>query len=416
MSIDETKLKALEAIVANLSADDSDTRRWAVYDLEQFPPEHTIEHLTARIQDEHRAVREAAAEVLESVPPELWLRQLTPLLGSPRIEIRNLVAALISKFGDATVEYLLEALAHENEDVRKFSADILGLAESETAVEGLAKALYDPAENVGVSVAEALGKIKSPKALPYLIEAFKSRDYLKRECAEALGLLGMVEGAHFLMDQLLTADDLLIQFAIVDALGNAGDSQVLEFMEKNFNTLPEPLQEPSVMGMLKIASREGIRFLTRAGLPLEALIAAAQEADEDFQQLFIEQIDEKVPLDVLTGLVTNREALNTRVLVALIKVAAPQSQLHQFIIDMVEYDDDWISYTAIEHLTGLELAKVIDVLKGVLGGDRNLPQLAAMKMVQRLGLSNAKEMVAQFLESEDEDLRAMAEQVTEQQL
>ena len=414
MSLDETKLKELQAIITNLSADDSDTRRWAVYDLEQFPPEHTMEHLVTRIQDEHRAVREAAAEVFESVPPDLWLRQMTPLLGSPRIEIRNLVAALIAKFGDATVEYLLEALTHENEDVRKFSADILGLAESETAVAGLAKALYDPVENVGVSVAEALGKIKSPLALPHLMDAFKSRDYLKRECAEALGLLGVVEGAHFLMDQLLPTDDLLIQFAIVDALGNAGDSKVLEFLENNFKSLPEPLQGPSVMGMLKIASREGIRLLTRAGLPLEALTAAARDADEDFQQLFIEQIDEKVPFDVLTGLVTSQAALNSRVLVALIKVAAPQAQLHQFILDMVEHEDDWVSYTAVEHLAGLDPAKVTEILKGVLAGDRNLPQLAAMKMIQRLSLSSAKELVAPFLESDDEDLRAMAEQVTEQ--
>ncbi len=414
MSLEETKSKELQAIITNLSADESDTRRWAVYDLEQFPPEHTLEHLVNGIQDEHRAVREAAAEVLESIPPQLWLRKLTPLLGSPRIEIRNLVAALIAKFGDATVEYLLEALADENEDVRKFSADILGLAESEKAVEGLVAALYDPVENVGVSVAEALGKIKSPLALPHLIKAFETRDYLKRECAEGIGMLGLAEGAHFLMDQLLPIEDLLIQFAIVDALGNAGDLNVLEFLEKNFKSLPEPLQEPVIMGMLKIASREDIRLLSRSGLPLDIVTSVAQEADEDFQQLFIEQIDETVPVDVLSGLVTSREKLNTRVLVALVKAAEPHSEVHKFILDMVDHKDDWVSYTAIEQLERFEPELVTDVLKTVLAGDRNLPQLAAMKIIQRLDLSDAREMVAPFLESDDEDLRAMAEQVTAQ--
>ncbi len=411
MTVDEAKLKELAGVVANLSAEDSDTRRWAVYDLESYPPELTLEHLVAGIQDEHRAVREAAAEVLESVPTALSLPELTPLLGSSRIEVRNIVAALIAKFGDAAVDYLVEALAHENEDVRKFSADILGLAESDRAVESLVAALYDPVENVGVSAAEALGKIKSPQALPHLIKAFEDRDYLKRECAEAIGLVGQAEGAHFLKDRLLAIQDLLIQFAVVDALGSAGDAEVLDFLEVNFEAFPDQLHVPAVMSMLRIASRVDIRLLTRTGTPLDTLITAAMEADEEFQQLFIEQIDEELPAEVLARLVHAHGQLNSRVLVALIKAATPHTELRQFALEMVDHLDDWVSYTAIEQLVDFEPAAVRAALKRVLAGDRNLPQLAAMKVVHRLGLAEGKDWIAPFLESDDEDLRAVAEQV-----
>ncbi len=413
MTVDETKLKQLAGVVTNLSAEDSDTRRWAVYDLESYPPKLTVDHLVAGIQDEHRAVREAASEVLESVPTELSLPQLTPLLGSSQIEVRNIVATLIAKFGDAAVDYLVEALVHENEDVRKFSADILGLAESDQAVESLAKALYDSVENVGVSAAEALGKIKSPQALPCLTKAFEDRDYLKRECAEAIGLVGQAEGAHFLMDRLLATQDLLIQFALVDALGNAGDAKVLDFLEVNFEALPDQLHVPAVMSMLRIANRVDIRLLMRPGTPVDTLVMAAMEADEEFQQLFIEQIDEELPTKVLARLVHAHGQLNSRVLVALIKATTPHAELRQFTLEMVEHKDDWVSYTAIEHLVDFELAAVKRVLKRVLAGDRNLPQLAAMKVVHQLGLPEGKDWIAPFLESVDEDLRAMAEQVLE---
>ena len=142
--LSESLKKELVAIVANLNHDDSDIRRWAIYDLEQFPPEYTVEHLVGGTEDDHRAVREAAAEVLNSVPADQCLQLLIPLLGSPRIEVRNLVAGIVAKFDAAAVDYLLEALVHGNEDVRKFSVDILGLTRSDRAVEGLAKALYDP--------------------------------------------------------------------------------------------------------------------------------------------------------------------------------------------------------------------------------------------------------------------------------
>ena len=105
--------------------------------------------------------------------------------------------------------------------------------------------------------------------------------------------------------------------------------------------------------------------------------------------------------------------LNSRVLVALIKAGRPHAELRQFILEMVEHSDDWVAYTAIEQLVDFEPAAASSVLKQILAGDRNLPQLAAMKVVNRLGLPEGKDWITPFLESEDDDLRAMAEQVLE---
>lgn len=409
--LSDSQKKELDAIVANLSHEDSDVRRWAIYDLEQFPPEHTVEHLLVGVEDEHRAVREAAAEVFNSVPADQCLRLLIPLLGSPRIEVRNLVAAIVAKFDAAAVDYLLEALDHGNEDVRKFSVDNLGLIRSDRAVEGLAKALYDPVENVGVSAAEALGKIRSVKAMPHLVKAFQDRDYLKRECAEALGLLGNPEAAHFLMEQFFTADELLVKYAMVDAMGNAGDLKVLAFLEQNYDRIEEVLHSTVALGLMKIATRERINLFNRPGIPLKAIVESTADSDEEYQQMLIGHIDASVNPDVLQALTEGRAAFSSNALVALIKAAAPHTELSQFLLDMVDHPDDWVAYTALEHLIHLDKAAAADVIKRVLGGTRSLPQLAAIKVAQRIEITEAREWIKPFLKSDDEDLRGMAEQV-----
>ncbi len=295
--------------------------------------------------------------------------------------------------------------------MRKFSADILGLAHSDRAIEGLAKALYDPAENVGVAAAEALGKIQSPKALPHLIAGFKNRDYLKRECAEALGMLNVPDGAHFLMEQFFATDDLLVQYAMVDGMGNAGDLKVLEFLGKNITKITGPLNGPTALALLKIARREHINLLGRDDVPLENIIQSLSEGGEEYQQLLIDQLDESLDPAILLTLSRAKDSLSSNGLVALIKVAAPHSQLSKFILEMVDHADDWVAYTAIEHLTRMDEAVAAETIKRVLAGSRNLPQLAAIKVVQHLDVPEAREWIRPFLDSEDDDLRAMAEQV-----
>ena len=414
MGMDQGQQEEYNQIISQLGAEDSDTRRWAVYDLEKFPVEVTTDHLVKRLEDEHRAVREAAAEVLESVPVDLCMSQLTPQLGNPRIEVRNLAAALIAKFGEGAVPYLLDALKEGNEDVRKFSADILGLAGSDKAIEGLAEALYDPVENVGVSVAEALGKIKSPDALPHLLAAFDKCDYLKRECAESLGLLGVPDGAIFLMGKLAETNDLLVRYAMIDALGNAGDNRVLEFLEKSFDSLPAELHIAVALSLLKIANRENIRLLSRPTAPVDAIINGSLEDNEDYQQLLIGQINAQVTEEVLTAFIHKSDALNAHVLVEVMKAARNYSNLTDFCLDMTAHDDDWVAYTAIEHLPDIDKGRLSQVLKGILDGERTLPQMAAMKMVVRLDLPNRREWLEPFLEAQDDDVRSLAQQLLDQ--
>ncbi|MBA7691185.1 hypothetical protein ES703_99726 [subsurface metagenome] len=213
------------------------------------------------------------------------------------------------------------------------------------------------------------------------------------------------------MELFFATDDLLVQYAMVDAMGNVGDLKVLEFLEKNITKMVEPLHNPVALALLKIARREHINLLGRDEVPLEKIIQSVSEGDEEYQQLLINQLDESLDPGILLTLTQAKDSLSSNGLVALIKVAAPHSQLSKFILEMVDHPDDWVAYTAIEHLIHVDEAAAAVTIKRVLAKHRNLPQLAAIKVVQHLDIPEAREWIRPFLDSEDEDLRVIARQV-----
>lgn len=205
-----------------------------MYDLEQYAPEETAPLLITAIQDVHRAVRESASEMLETIPPSFVSKELVPLLGSERIEIRNIVADILTRFGDAAVEDLIDALKHGNEDVRKFAADILGLNGSLLAVKGLCKSSFeDEVDNVSSAAVMALGKIGSPDALETLYKVVTEKVDVRGEAIEAIGLIGDEKSAEFLESQL-GHGTTLIQYAVIDALGNLGTDNSIEKLKVFF--------------------------------------------------------------------------------------------------------------------------------------------------------------------------------------
>ena len=78
---------------------------------------------------------------------------------------------------------------------------------------------------------------------------------------------------------------------------------------------------------------------------------------------------------------------------------------------MVDHENDWVAYTAIEQLPEFGAESVTPIIMKILAGERNLPQLAALRAMQELDIPQALEFVRPFLDSDDDDLRSMAEQV-----
>lgn len=172
------------------------------------------------------------------------------------------------------------------------------------------------------------------------------------------------------------------------------------------------LKEPVALGYLKIAKRLEINPLERETMPLDLLIAGAATNEEDYGSLLMECFTPEVDSGILLAFSEIHTQLSPPVLVALVKASTGKQELLKFNEAMIQHADDWVAYTAIESFSPGSEHSIVEMVKLVLAGNRTMPQMAAMKKIQETGLPNAGELVAAFVDSEDEDLRSLSRAIS----
>ncbi|QWV92339.1 HEAT repeat domain-containing protein [Geomonas oryzisoli] len=139
-------------------------------------------------------------------------------------DLRNGAMEVLVKIGGEAVPRLNLLLADDDEEIRNFSAVMLGDIGSRDAVEHLIRALADTDSNVSHSAAEALGKIGDRSALVPLLELLKGDFWLQYPAICAIGELRDYRAVPHLLPLL---DNELLRGAVVEALGKAGDHRAL---------------------------------------------------------------------------------------------------------------------------------------------------------------------------------------------
>jgi HEAT repeat protein len=140
-------------------------------------------------------------------------------------DLRNGAMEVLVNFGVESTPRLIKLLEDENEEVRNFSAVMLGDIGRSEAVEALIRALGDQDMNVRQSVAEALGKIGDRAAIPPLVNSLKSDFWLQFAAINALGNIGDHQAAPHLLEIL---EDEIWSEPVVDALCKIGDPRTLK--------------------------------------------------------------------------------------------------------------------------------------------------------------------------------------------
>jgi HEAT repeat protein len=402
-------------VVKRFQSADSDERRWAIFDMQDYAPHLIVPYLVTAIQDQNRAVREATSEVMSSIPAEVVLPSVVPLLGSSRIEVRNIVASLLVQFGRRAVPYLLDGLNHPNEDVRKFVADILGLTGDGQAVEDLCKtALEDGEPNVVAASIEALGKIRSPQALPALYKIFENSEIMKVEAAEAIGLIGEPESAEFL-EKYLDTEDEIVKYAIIDALGNLGQASSVPALLKQISGAADLIQEQLSRAVLKIGQNSQSNVLNHHMDTLGPVVfkRLGSETDE-LSSLVGYQLSLPTDKNVIETFFDNKDYCPPNVLVALIKSASQTEDFIEQIGQLKNHFDDWVAYTALETLGNFSKEKVAPAILSVLAGEENLSTVAAIKTAANLQIDEAVPYLENLANSENEDISFAANQALAQ--
>ncbi len=182
-------------------------------------------------------LRTAARWVALAPPGAPWRNGVMALLGRSLLtsdlspEARNRLAEALIWTGDPGVPlFLRHALQNPNSEVRAIAARMIGVLQ-ETDLSGLAKALEDSSENVRLAAVNALGEIRVPAALDWLIHVLTTGDEaLQIAAARALARWG--EEGHKVLQEAIKDEDFLVRRAAAYGLGEIEALWARELLEK----------------------------------------------------------------------------------------------------------------------------------------------------------------------------------------
>jgi HEAT repeat protein len=241
-----------EAYVA-LHASAPHQRREAALYLANHPGPETFEALLKGLGDADAQAHEAIIRVLIQQPvPDLVPRLVTVLRESYPGQ-RNAALSALIELGSRAPDVLTAALNHPTLEVRLHIAEILGELRDPQAIPPLLERLSDAHEfpNVRHAAAQALGKIGDRTAIPALIQAAEQGDFWVRYAAvEALGRIGDEQAIGPLLE--LMKQDMWTRPAIVQALGNIGHLEAVEALMVSLEDSNDAVRAASMEALIKI--------------------------------------------------------------------------------------------------------------------------------------------------------------------
>lgn len=126
----------------------------------------TLTELVRLIADSSPEYRQKAMDIVTLVGLKVCLPFLEEAVRNDEdADLRNGAMEALVAFGEMAVPHLTKLLTDHNEEVRNFSAVMLGDIGNPKAVMPLITALQDPEANVRHAAAEALGKIGDKRAV-----------------------------------------------------------------------------------------------------------------------------------------------------------------------------------------------------------------------------------------------------------
>ncbi len=197
--------------------------------------------LAVATKDANPLVRSAATEALGTIGDPRAGDALRPLLSDPNPRVRLKAAAALGRVRDkASVTPLLALLRDSRHDVQSAAAVSLAAIGDKSAVPTLLKiAQGTDTQPFGLRfyAAYALGALGDKSAAPMLIAGLKDQDkFLRRQAANALGMLRDARGVEPLTRMLHTDSFVLARWNAAQALGNiarqAGGWRVVQGLER----------------------------------------------------------------------------------------------------------------------------------------------------------------------------------------
>jgi len=261
-------------LVSHLRSDDESDRRMAAEDLGTMQDARAVPALVDALEDPSAAVREAAIDALSTIGGAAVIRAVLPALRSEEVYVRNAACVVLRNIGEPAVTHLTQLVRDDDQDVRKFAVDTLGLIGSPAAGEALIRALDDVNVNVAAAAAEALGQIRYRPAIPKMVSVMQANSWLRCTVARSLGQIGGAEAGRALVE-LIGDSDVMVVYAALRSLGEVGDESSLQYVLHMLEHENAAVVEAALGALEQILSRVNpqVGVALRRQIPLKPLLA-----------------------------------------------------------------------------------------------------------------------------------------------
>jgi len=240
----------LKSATDKLSQGSEETRYATVKEIAGLQLLGAVPMLMKAAGDSSYRVREEALNGICSFPRDVIFPRLEDFLRNhDNANLRTAAMEAFPRYGSQATPYLLQLLKDYDEEVRMFTASMLGDIKDAGAVEELINALNDPDENVRHAAAESLGKIEDARAVPHLIDCLKQDFWIQYPAVIALGNIGDPSATIHLVELL---DDDMIRQAVIEALGKIGDVSAVPVLANILSSNDPSIRNDTIASLVNI--------------------------------------------------------------------------------------------------------------------------------------------------------------------
>ena len=237
-----------------LNSDDSVLKTEALLDLtDEEVDSEVIKNAAHLITVADKSIKNAVSNFLIQNNNPLIPTVIIDYISSQDIAVRNLAGEVLLRKGTGSLNAICKRLSEiKIDDDIKFLVDILGLIGDRQPEDLIIDILrVNQNENVIVACIEALGNIYSEKAVEHIISFYDKADVLKPVVIEAVGKIRTPESLKFIIEKF-NLDDDFIKFTMIESLGEIGDESTFYFLLSQVESLNGALIWPLLEAIYKL--------------------------------------------------------------------------------------------------------------------------------------------------------------------
>lgn len=163
----ENLKQSVDELINTLKSTDVKQQKQAARDLIDIG-NPAVNPLINSLKDGNWKMRWYASEILGEIRDEKAVQELIVTMGDENSGVRSKSMIALVEIGEPSVDPLINALSNENLQIRRQAAEALGVIGSKKAVEPLTETLKDENSWVQKTAAESLGSIGDKKAIDAL--------------------------------------------------------------------------------------------------------------------------------------------------------------------------------------------------------------------------------------------------------